>query len=304
MRIILTPLLVLAIAFTIPSSEVQAKVNKKLVIGGIVGVGLMAAIIALLNRNNSFVTNLDPNTSSEEECATPSEGVHTEVMRSPSTFEKISAYISPGTTGMALSQDKPGANGPLQFWDACNPKSKVRGGYFDLDDMNLKNNSKNRMEAGVKCRGTWIHPKLAEQMDKYMLTCAQQGAQAAGLKAPASVFINHVGGYNNRRSRANSSLKSVHAYGKALDIAAIDLVGSNGQVQRMSMNQAEYKGSQGGDTQSRFYDAFRSCWKNNTRCPSGRLVGSSQNASVGCPASHFGGNGLHIDHLHLEYPCN
>lgn len=189
--------------------------------------------------------------------------------------------VSAGSTA-PISQQKMLSLGPLRrlahdsayTWNGCDQSAIIRGGE------------------GGRCGNDYLQPAFANHMNGHLLTCAQSAASRAGYAVPTRLFINHFGCYANRSVRGGSSLSN-HALARALDVSGMVLIDGNGKETRVTSNVSGYRGSN-----KIFYDAFRQCWKDSLprSC-------RGQKGSIGIPSSALGGNSLHRDHIHLEFPA-
>ena len=173
------------------------------------------------------------------------------------------------------------AHGSAVTWDGCSKPALIKGGYG----------------SDKSCGKAYFHQKFEGQMNKQFFLCVERGANKANLAQPQRVFVNHDGSYNNRKAR-NSKRLSMHAYARALDIAAFNLVDAAGKVTKISTNVRNFRG-----TTKVFYNEFRQCWKEAMpkSCRNGM---TEAKGSIGIPSSALGGNKLHNDHIHLSYaPC-
>lgn len=178
--------------------------------------------------------------------------------------------VDAGTTQLAHDVAK--------TWQGCASSALVKGGY----------------QSDSKCGRAYLQPKFDSQLEKKFFLCAERGASKAGLARPNHVYVNHDGSYNDRDAR-NTTRLSMHAYARALDIAAFLLYDGADKVSRISTNVRNYKGV----TKS-FYDEFRQCWKE--AMPASCSPGKTEwKGSIGIPSSALGGNSLHNDHIHLSY---
>lgn len=171
------------------------------------------------------------------------------------------------------------AHGPAVVWNGCARNSLIKGGKG----------------TNSGCDEDYMHPKMADHMEKYFFKCAVDSADRAGIARPARIHLNHAGCYQNRNVAGSGHL-SLHALARAIDIYNINLYDSQGKLTRISANVSQYRG-----TNKKFYDAFRRCWQRNlpSRCKSG---GRESSGSIGIPGSEMGGNSAHADHLHLTFP--
>lgn len=166
------------------------------------------------------------------------------------------------------------SHGPAHMWDGCARDAIIRGGK------------------GNRCGVDHVHPAFAKHLEYHFMNCVKAAAAAAGLPEPARAFIQHSGCYANRSKRGGRGT-SLHAHARALDINGIVLQDDGGNtIGRMSSHVYQYSGKN-----KAMYDQFRSCWREKLprRC-------AGQIGSIGIPSSRLGGNRLHIDHIHLEFP--
>jgi hypothetical protein len=171
------------------------------------------------------------------------------------------------------------ANGPALTWNGCEPSAIIRGGY-DSDST---------------CGKAYLHPSFADHLNKHFFSCIEKASSDANLPRPESMFIRHIGTYNNRNSRGSTTL-SLHAYAKGIDLAKFILFNANGSTTVINNTMKNYSGANGA-----FYDSFRQCWKDSlpATCKPGQR---EYQGSIGHPNSAMGGNSLHTGHIHLTFP--
>jgi len=164
-------------------------------------------------------------------------------------------------------------------WDGCESGYASQGGF----------------NSNTNCGRAFFHPLFSDHLNSAFYICIQEAADEAGYPQPDSIFINHLGSYNNRNAR-NSSRLSNHAYARALDISRFNLYDREGQLYVVSTLLRDYSGPQ-----AIFYDEFRACWRDSLpdNCD---LGGTESSGSIGHRSSEMGGNTLHNDHIHLSFP--
>ncbi|MGZ3770459.1 MAG: hypothetical protein ACXVCP_18410 [Bdellovibrio sp.] len=171
------------------------------------------------------------------------------------------------------------AHGPGIVWNGCDKNAKVQGGY----------------DSDTTCGHATLYPGYADHLNKYFFGCVDKAAADAGYEQPQKVFLRHLGTYVDRNAR-NSTELSMHAYGRAIDIAKFILYDRLGAVTQVSTNLRDFKGAT-----VKFYNSFRECWKETL--PSTCRPGDREYVgSIGIPKSALGGNDLHNDHIHLSFP--
>lgn len=151
----------------------------------------------------------------------------------------------------------------------------------------------NATPVSQKCQSQKMHKQLAEEMDKYLLSCAKNAAKEApelvgNIGDIKGIHVHHMGCVNDRPMRTGSK-PSKHATGEALDIAGFTLKGDNGATATVSFDQRAVRRAPGSKN---FYEAFRRCWDDALKCQPGSIGGTFSNI----PPK----NTLHNDHLHLQ----
>lgn len=139
-----------------------------------------------------------------------------------------------------------------------------------------------------------LNPFFAQLIKAFIPKCAKEAAVKNGMSLPTSVSIEQMGGYANRDAR-NSTKRSRHSHGMALDVSAIrlhsrDMLGRE-STQRIALT--------GNTTNQPFYDAFRTCWDVAVAEVSGRNC----TCSIGHEHTHDPSNALHNDHMHISLSC-
>lgn len=189
------------------------------------------------------------------------------------------APTQPSSTAFALSSKTYTlAHDSAKIWNGCDATAAVKGGY----------------NSDSSCGNAYVHPGFGEHLNDFFMSCIDKAAYDNNYPQPVRTFIRHMGSYNDRNARNSTSL-SMHAYARALDVAAVRLFDVEGKLKVFDTNIMFYKESNAG-----FYDAFRECWRKTfPTCKSGQreYVGS-----IGHPDSDLGGNTLHNDHIHLSFP--
>lgn len=139
---------------------------------------------------------------------------------------------------------------------------------------------------GSRCSsGRKIHRILLEFMHDHLPDCVEQAASSQGVRVQ-DFHVIHKGIYADARH----SPKSLHAAGRAIDIASIVITKTNRKKVTYNFQSS---------SSNSFYNSLRSCW--------GRAV----NRNNGCPA--FGGrydrtgsigkeHAKHKHHMHLSVP--
>lgn len=187
---------------------------------------------------------------------------------------------TPRRKSFSFTQNTYLSHGPAKVWDGCDRDALVTGGKG----------------SNSSCDQDYMHPRFAAHMEKHFFACVQDSAARAGMPRPARVHLNHAGCYQNRNV-SGSSLTSLHAHARAIDIYNFNMYDSQGNLTRVSANISKYRGPN-----KTFYDAFRRCWRNSlpSRCRDGYQREGS--GSIGIVGSEMGGNRAHNDHIHLTFP--
>lgn len=187
-----------------------------------------------------------------------------------------------------------GSTTDLQEWDGCDANSQIQGGYGGgKGDGGGDAGGADQGKGG--CGKAMINPQFAAHMKKYFLKCVQQGAKDAGINGVQKVFINHMGVYVDRTTKAGSV--SQHAYGRAMDIGTIDLLGSGGNnLGKIDTNVGAYSGQN-----QQMYDGFLKCWQESMK--EGQMCGGEGEAGgLGHEKSnHPLKNADHNDHIHMSF---
>lgn len=187
-----------------------------------------------------------------------------------------SVSVTPSSNGKQISVStarKQLAHGPAVTWNGCDKSAAIQGGFDN------------------SCGQAMLFPGLAKHMNDHYLKCINVAAGKAGYRPVVKVFVGHMGTYNDRDKRGGSGL-SLHAYARAIDMAKVTMTDDTGNKTSFSEHVRDYKGKN-----KIIYDEFRDCWKQSlgSKC-------SGQKGSIGIPSSRLGGNNLHNDHIHLEFP--
>jgi hypothetical protein len=139
-----------------------------------------------------------------------------------------------------------------------------------------------------------LNPFFAQLIKAFIPKCAKEAAVKNGMSLPTSVSIEQMGGYASRNAR-NSTKRSRHSHGMALDVSAIRLH-SRDMLGRESTRRIELTGK---TSNQAFYDSFRSCW--NAAVVEGN--GRNCTCSIGHEHTHDPSNALHNDHMHISLSC-
>ena len=172
------------------------------------------------------------------------------------------------------------AHGKGQRWEGCDKISFAQGGYL----------------SNTKCGAGTFLPAFAKHLNQDFYQCILDAAEAAGLKKPKYIFINHMGTYNNR-TVAGSSTLSFHAYARAMDIGSFNLIDSDGKRTNISTHISKFKGAT-----IPFYNEFRQCWKESLAAKGCKRGDREYKGSIGHTKSAMGGNSSHADHIHMSFP--
>ena len=141
----------------------------------------------------------------------------------------------------------------------------------------------------------YLNPYFAQLIKAFIPKCAKEAALKSGMSVPTSVSIEQMGGYADRNAR-NSTKRSRHSHGMALDISAISLHYAGQSTQRIALTSTT--------SNQEFYDAFRSCWdKSAIVATNEQERGSRCTCSIGHAHTHDPSNALHDDHMHLSLSC-
>lgn len=164
-------------------------------------------------------------------------------------------------------------------WDGCEGSQYAMGGY----------------NSDTRCGKAFLLPSFRSHLESHFQQCVINSAILAGLSKPVSIFVRHVGTFNNRDARG-ATRKSMHAFARAIDLVNINLFDSTGRETRISTHVRDYSGAT-----AIFYDELRKCWADSLppACAPGQI---EHLGSIGHTSSQLGGNSLHSDHLHLSYP--
>ena len=177
-------------------------------------------------------------------------------------------------------------------WNGCSKTAAVVGGFGPRNRNKCANNSR-----------TAFNTDFASHLQENFMPCSQKAAKKAGLKIPQRVFLSLGTVRENRRKNTPSGHGgwSHHAYGRALDIYAFTLYDSKKRRTLISAHKKDY----GGQVR-KFYNKFVTCWDQSVRklCgrKSGTIVHSKADHALTRQGHHFYSNGLHADHIHLEFP--
>lgn len=221
----------------------------------------------------------DDFTSPEDERQDPIDdgGISEEI--DPDPIEIIDQIVFKTDTFFLEDQTFQLAHDSALRWDGCNEEYESAGGF----------------NSDTRCGRAFFHPLFSVHLNDSFYRCVQEAAEDSALPQPESIFINHLGSYNDRNAR-NSSRLSNHAFARALDISKFILYDSEGQRYTISTLLRDYVGAQ-----AVFYDSFRACWRDSLpeNCERG---GTEASGSIGHRSSAMGGNTLHNDHIHLSFP--
>jgi hypothetical protein len=181
------------------------------------------------------------------------------------------------------------ANGPLNNMSTQNLCSGDQSFSVYADRDTIARNG----QALQTCE-MMLNPYFAQLIKAFIPKCAKEAAVKNGMSLPTSVSIEQMGGYANRNAR-NSSKRSRHSHGMALDVSAIRLH-SRDMLGRESTQRIELTGN---TSNQPFYDSFRTCWDAAVAEVSGR----SCTCSIGHEHTHDPSNALHNDHMHISLAC-
>ncbi len=139
-----------------------------------------------------------------------------------------------------------------------------------------------------------LNPYFAQLIKAFIPKCAKEAAVKNGISLPTSVSIEQMGGYANRDAR-NSTKRSRHSHGMALDVSAIrlhtrDMLGRE-STQRIQLTDKT--------SNQPFYDSFRTCWD----AAVAEVNGKNCTCSIGHQHTHDPSNALHNDHMHISLSC-
>ncbi len=147
----------------------------------------------------------------------------------------------------------------------------------------------------------YLNPFFAQMIKNFVPQCAKKAARENGIDIPTHVSVDHLGGYVDRNAR-NSSKKSRHSLGMALDLSMV-------RLHYKKMNGSETTKQipliQGTSNQA-FYDSFRSCWDKAAKVTTaalGFVSGQDCSCSIGHSDTHKPSNHLHDDHMHISLAC-
>lgn len=139
-----------------------------------------------------------------------------------------------------------------------------------------------------------LNPFFAQLIKAFIPKCAKEAAVKNGMSLPTSVSIEQMGGYANRDAR-NSTKRSRHSHGMALDVSAIRLH-SRDMLGRESTQRIELTDK---TSNQPFYDSFRTCWD----AAVAEVNGRNCTCSIGHRHTHEPSNELHNDHMHISLSC-
>lgn len=198
--------------------------------------------------------------------------------------------------------DAQGSKTELANWDGCDEGSQIQGGFGGSGALTanaIPEQSGGKDQGKNGCGGAMINPALAEHMKKFLLPCLQGAAQIANLPKVEKVFVRHMGVYNNR-TIAGSSKASQHAFGRAIDVAAFEMMDASGKpIGTIDANVKAYKGQ----NQS-MYDSFLKCWGDSVKNTPPPCGGEGETGGLGhsaCSPPHKDPGGKHDDHYHLSF---
>jgi hypothetical protein len=220
-----------------------------------------------------------------------------------------SRYVVPGNVDDRATGNISRSTKPVPPKAPAEKKPTVQKPSFDfgrqiyLNDRALNWNGCSRNTLVTMSRGSdggcsqdYVHPQMAQQMEKYFFKCTIEAAEDAGIPRPVKLHVNQAGVYQNR-TIAGSNRMSLHALARAIDINAFILVDAEGNKTKISTHISQYNR---GRTKS-FYDSFRNCWKQSSRktCPGG--MSREDEGSIGHPKSERPHNWDHADHMHVSF---
>lgn len=173
------------------------------------------------------------------------------------------------------------AHGPGVVWDGCDPHAVVSGG----------------LGSDTRCGHDFLLPGYVQFLDANFSRCVTRAAATANWPTPVRIYVRHLGTYEDRgvitKELSAQVALSLHAYGRAIDIAGINMYDTQGRVTKFSSHINDYKGSN-----ALFYDEFRQCWKDSMPSTCGKWA----ETTIGHVKSKMGGNAVHFNHIHTAYP--
>lgn len=180
----------------------------------------------------------------------------------PFTPEEEDAYFTPFENGVFSK-----ARFPYRYWNEC---SQPLSGHYQ----------------GYSCTSQRrISEILFEYMENHLGRCIEEAANTIG-RPLENFHITHKGIYGDR----HHSPRSLHAEGRAIDVAAVTLTQPDGKRLRL-----DYKSYSSG----KFYSKLRKCWGETitqyNNCP-------TYNGQYGRTGSIGAEDKKHRYHLHLSVP--
>ncbi len=224
------------------------------------------------------------------------------------TANKASADVKPSGGNMTLTT-APYEYGPNKAsvvdWDECAAGQKVTSAWLDYNEGD---GSSKKTSKTVR-----LNPGMAKHLDRYLLSCAQESAEKAGLPKPEHLELLDFEGYFYKEKTllpgaAPGPVKlSLHATGNAFDI--IQFAWNDKDGKQIVVSTIKEKNTS--ETDQKFYGEFRRCW-NRSLGGGCYYEGGSIGYEDSCQDFSFIGdkgqtrtfynNRLHNGHLHLEFP--
>jgi hypothetical protein len=190
-------------------------------------------------------------------------------------------------------------------WDECATSQKVSSAFLDYNEIDGSSKK--------TCKTVRLSPGMAKHLDRYLLSCAQESAEKAGLPKPENLQLLDFEGYFYKEktllpgATPGAVKLSLHATGNAFDVIQFGWNAKDGRQIVVST----IKEKNTSESDQKFYSEFRRCWK--------RSLGGDcyyEGGSIGyedsCQDFSFIGdqgqtrtfynNRLHNGHLHLEFP--
>ncbi len=148
--------------------------------------------------------------------------------------------------------------------------------------------------------GAVLSKSLYNAMDDFMGTCIERAVGAAGDDTDFKrAHVYSGGGIVNDRQIRNGGWRSLHSWGRAVDIGDIKITFDDGSTRRYS-----YRTFARNKTETKdylFFDRFRDCWGNSVHSwvinNSAQLIADNTLGSLSCDDDP---SGLHCDHMHIS----
>lgn len=185
------------------------------------------------------------------------------------------------------------------FWE-CD-----RSGQRDVLSMRAQDRSCQDLRTVDGRNMSTLNAAFARHIDKHLYRCVANAAERAGLPRPAKIEIGNMSGLRP----GDDGRYKFHGRGRALDIGRVRLLDKYGRpipTGIRSMGGADLAIRSGeimlheqyyvrDRTTQRFYDSFRSCWKESLRgCDSTATIGTAQSPGTTSPGHH--------NHIHIQFP--